>query len=190
MSAVRVAFVFALAIALSPIESDAQCGPMVSCAGTSAHRVPCPGGAPDVQNCHPDCLVCVSGDCHPGCQDSSLPLQSKETKRRFDEIVALAVTADASTVLTAELSSPSGRLYYNRARSAVQLMSCDGSTVIASIPLRSGADRQLAQLRLPPTLLLDGGARVATTGTVHAPAAAGRRVLAQAVGVANFSRSR
>ncbi len=110
-----------------------QCGPMhYFCGGDySGHTVigPAPSG---VYPLHGECLFCVNGPCHFGCDES---LRSDPDARRvYAQAVEAASHGDATATLRLAPWS-GGYVRLNEIRSAVQVMSCSGDLVIASLPL-------------------------------------------------------
>lgn len=131
------------------------CGPLEECAG-NLHRIPCPGGAQMYEGCHSECAYCF-GPCHPGCQVSLVPGQGDKEAKAYARLLALADDLSTLELIRASAALP-GRVLYNPARDAVQVVACDGVSIIASIPLRHRSERLLAQSSLPSTSGITWGA--------------------------------
>lgn len=152
MSKWRLAFGFLVLTSLSttPNTAEAQelCGPLQECAG-NLHRIPCPGGAQVYEGCHAQCTYCF-GECHGGCQVSLVPGQGDKEAKAFARLLALADDLSTLELIRSSEDLP-GRVIYNPTRDAVQVVACDGVSIIASIPLRTRSERLLARSALPST---------------------------------------
>ena len=170
---------FILAGTLTPRTTEAQsgCGPLEICA-EGYDRVPCPGGAQAVQNCHSSCEYCWSGSCHPSCNVSALPGQQGEQERKlYARMLVLADELKTEELIRAS-AGLAGRLYFNPARDAVQLVGCDGYSIVASIPINGRRERMLASSSLPATTTLRwGGApiRLVALAQVFGPSSLAER---------------
>lgn len=130
------------------------CGVYNTCLGLGDHRVACPGGTNQVRNCHAACGECVFGECHPGCAVSAVPGISEHYADRHMRLVEVASSGSASDLLAANDVLP-GSLYFNRERDSVQLVGCDGRSVIANLPIVSPEERAVAASRLPSSNQID-----------------------------------
>ncbi len=135
----------ALTIVLQARTLEAQCGPYETCIGENDHKVSCPGGPSEVQNCHSTCQTCITGDCHPPCAFALRDIRSNNTYLRLLE---LATVQDIDG-LTAAADSSGGRVFFNPKRDASQLVGCDGISVVANLPIGSAVQRVLAAARIP-----------------------------------------
>lgn len=132
--------------AVTPVEVQAQaCGPLESCSG--GHRTLCPAGY-GVLNCHYDCMICVEGLCHPGCQDASAGNLSGQAGKQYALLLEKADRLDVEALLNLASALP-GRVFYNAARGAIQVTGCDGVSIAASVPLTSIGERRIASATLP-----------------------------------------
>lgn len=92
-------------------------------------------------NLHGDCMYCPYNDCHPGCNQTLLPDSSR--KALYAEALRVALTLDADAVVRYAPELPE-LVYVNVERNAVQVRSCSGDAVIASLPLSERpADRRV-----------------------------------------------
>lgn len=123
------------------ILSREACFKMSGCTGGGHYMHSGPSGPYLIY--HDDCAICITpGGCHPGCDDQ-LAARAPDYKR----LVAEANELDVHGVLSAAKAIPEFA-FYNAARASVQVLSCDGETVIASIPVEGGLRRvAAAQLR-------------------------------------------
>ena len=100
------------------------------------------GPSGSTQDPHSDCRICIDqGGCHSGCNAASA-----EQREDYTRLVAAAEAGDIADLIRAAESAPD-YAYYNSDRSAVQVLSCNGTSVIASVPL-DGASRQIAAVQL------------------------------------------
>jgi len=127
-------------------------------------------------NCfpHEQCGWCLSGPCHPVCSNCPSfglnPLQS-----RLEALFAAAAVGDLDQVLNLA-SDFSNHVSFNRVRQSVQLRNCTGETIVANLPVRNQAQRQLA-LRLPSPTLMLARARASEVANGFLPAALAARTL-------------
>jgi hypothetical protein len=122
--------------------ASAQCGVMSLCQFGHVVQGPSAGG---LQNLHGECLVCVAGDCHPGCNETLLPDSLR--KAAYLAVLDLARRTDAEAVSRFAPELP-GLVYVNAQRHSVQVRSCSGEAVIANLPFpdepSSGSDASIA----------------------------------------------
>jgi hypothetical protein len=113
-----------------------------TCGSGDQHQV---AGSGVLQGAHGFCLRCGgwgSCSCHGigGCNGTSPETAAIRTAFRAME------KGDVSGVIQAAKSIP-GRVAFNRTRNAVQLWSCDGKTLVASINVRDSRLVTLAAKR-------------------------------------------
>lgn len=132
---ISLAMLLAVATMWSARDLAAQtCGDYGYCfSGGGDHRVACPGGT-GVYNCHSYCSDCVFGVCHPSCNVSMAPWQ-----QRISDALQLRLYAasDAMDVVELMRLEPGvrGRVVFNAARSALQILDCSGLSVVAHLPV-------------------------------------------------------
>lgn len=92
---------------------------------------PAPDGY-DGSQAHGDCRTClVIGPCHSPCEAED---DEESVRAAYAAAVVAASRGDVRTVLNLERAA--GRyVKTNRERRSVQVMSCDGSAVIANLPI-------------------------------------------------------
>lgn len=116
----------------------------VNLCGSGQHSVP--GGPPNNRYTHGACQTCYEGyPCHPTCLDQDFLSVSRGTILPRARAAAAAQAGDAYALISLGLVVPNGQVAFNRRRNAVQLLSCDRETVVASITLRSPFLRRLAE---------------------------------------------
>lgn len=134
------------------IATGQSCGPYDICFVGGDHKVPCPLGS-GVQNCHTGCGTCISGDCHPDC--FAFSLNNPQESRRYALLLKLASALDIEG-LVAEARSTRGRVFYSPERDAVQVVGCDGISIVANLPFRSVREKLLALAELPDASAIGG----------------------------------
>ena len=78
------------------------------------------------------CSAAAFGICLPGCAES---LAESQLKAAYAKLLEAAKVGDGGRIV-ALASTASGYVHYNSVRGAVQIINCDKSSVVASIPLR------------------------------------------------------
>ncbi len=96
---------------------------------------------------HNNCQYCYStlGICHPSCE----PDLDAAGKAAYSAIVAAARRGDTRKILKLAPAVPEF-VRYNVARGAIQISSCDGKSVLASLPVRQ-SEGSVALRALPHT---------------------------------------
>jgi hypothetical protein len=123
-----------LAMLILPSTAIAQaCGPVTNCATFLWTKILCPGGALEAKPCHPDCGLYENSACSDSSPEYLLALEA-------------AKVGNTSGIIAYGRSLPR-HVVFNPARSAIQVLSCTGGSVVASLTV-SGAVAQVAKLSL------------------------------------------
>ncbi len=136
----RVVLAAMAILVLRVAAARAQCGVMSLCQFGHVVQGPSAGG---LLNLHGDCLICVIGDCHPGCNQTLLPDSAR--KALFVEVINLARVGDAAGVARFATKLP-GIVVFNRARGSVQVRSCSGDAIVANLPLAEDGDVEVESI--------------------------------------------
>lgn len=132
---------------------SAMCGYIAyGLCGSPAHQVAPTGDGR--RGGHTECMTCVCGgtpcaaeNCHGTCSQT---FGSAEVRKQYDVAVNASMKGDVETLLRAAKDA-SGLVTFNADRSAIQVLTCSGTSVISSVPV-SGALMTLAAAQLPSTV--------------------------------------
>lgn len=124
------------------------CGEYGYCfSGGGDHRVDCPGGT-GVYNCHFYCSDCVFGECHPGCNVTMTPWQQRISDALQRRLYAASDAMDVVELMRLE-PGVRGRVVFNTARSALQVLDCSGLSVVAHLPVNDARAATVLASTLP-----------------------------------------
>jgi len=128
------------------------------------------GGGQNNKNPHAHCWgPCAPGvECHGVCTGSLV--SNPRVYFNYQAILAAADAGDLERVL--RLGTKSEYVTFNHARQAIQIVSCSGTSIVASLPVRSSAMLTLA-MRLPRTNMVLASLLSAPVPTVAGDAARG-----------------
>ncbi len=136
-------------LAVPRVASGQSCGPMSVCSG--GHFLSCPAGF-GYDNCHFYCATCVFGTCHSGCDAS---FADAAEKKQYARVLDLADALDIEGLIAAARSMR-GYVFFSPERDAVQVVACDGRSIVGNLPVTSMKERFLAAAELPRAGELNG----------------------------------
>lgn len=137
--------ILALFVFLAPAQGSAQCGHFDTAGCGAYHKLPTTSD--DNQNPHSYCADCTSGTCHPLCNAEDFA-NNASLVQAYAKVLAAASLGDVARVIQLSEGIP-GYVTFNAARRAVQIRACSNQNVVASLPLRSERQLQLALRFLP-----------------------------------------
>ena len=123
--------------------ASAQCGHFEACA--SGHKLPPTEASNEFP--HYDCYACLEAPCHPVCGGEEFA-QAPALRRAYEDLLDAAGRDDADSVIRLASRLP-GFVFFNAFRGAVQIRSCGGSAIVASLPV-SRAESIILARSLPP----------------------------------------
>lgn len=164
MPAIRTAFAAMLILLAVSSTSEAQCNHLFEGCSPQAHEAP-PDGSVIGSPSHTTCNLCPDGnpyDCHFSC----FRLSSSDSSAAYNALLAAAESSDVARVIS--LASALGEhVRFNPRRQSIQILSCSGDGVIATLPV-PGSALLAAASRLRPveplaSLAFTVGVRFAST---------------------------
>ena len=133
-----VASLFASEMPAKPGNSSGNCGTVWACWDEPYfdHKVLGPG--PGVWYLHGDCGRCLVAfeDCHPDCSAEN---EEPAVRENYSKLIDAAVAKDIDRVVKLMYSVPQFA-FVNQARQSIQILSCDGQSVVANLPLGERRD--------------------------------------------------
>jgi hypothetical protein len=125
----------------APAAAQTECKSLLTC--EPGHALPDYFFGGNKGNPHLSCLICVGGDptnCHPYCVFTSA---DPKVQQGFERVVAAASRGAAAEVVVLGRAFKE-HVYFNAERGAVQILSCDRMSVLASLPLTTPEARKVA----------------------------------------------
>jgi hypothetical protein len=152
MISIKMTALFVLTLVLGVSRASlAQCNDLIDGCSPQAHEAPSDGhviGAPS----HDTCNLCAEGNaynCHFSCFGVAL---SPETRAKYATLLDAASQRNVARVIA--LGESLGQVVrYNASRRAVQLLSCSGDVVVATLPV-ADPGMILAASRLRPAVVI------------------------------------
>lgn len=145
----------AVGVGARQLAAQENCGTYTFCFGGEEHKVP-QGTGWGWNNPHSNCMACIEPEgCHLPCQ---FGFSTPKARAAYGGALAAAARGDVGSVVNLAMFVPE-RVLLNPVRGSIQILSCDGTSVVANLDLpgiatRTFADRTTGSLESIPSVFL------------------------------------